>query len=84
MGRLAVASLHLVSLKATETTEGSGLGDYLRKNIDFQLLVRGLWWAVTLSLCRGGEYSVSCSSLWTLAAMRNIPRHGGLPAAVAP
>ena len=51
---LAVASLHLVTLEATETTGGSSLGDFLPKNIEFQLLVRGRWWAVTLSLCSGG------------------------------
>ena len=51
---LAVASLHLVSLEATETKGGSRSGDVSPKNIDFQLLVRGRWRAVTLSLCRGG------------------------------
>ena len=43
-----------MSLKSTEATGGLRLGDLLPKNIDFQLFVRGRWWAVTLSLCGGG------------------------------
>ena len=35
LGMLAVASIHLMSLEAPKTAEGSSLGDLLPKNIDF-------------------------------------------------
>ena len=46
---LAVASLDLVSLEATKTTEGSSLCDALPNKT-----IWGGWWAVTVSVCRGG------------------------------
>ena len=67
------ASLHLISLEATETTRGPGAGDILPKYLDFQLRVRGRF---TLSLC-GGGYSGSCSRLWTPEGEVQYPSSGG-------
>ena len=66
------------------TTGGSRLGDVLPKNIYFQLLVRGRWWALTLSLCRGGGTENPAARCGPWQAIWNTRRRGGLPAAGAP